>query len=175
MLTPQAEREIAAAFAAARAKTRAPLQGVLAQTSSDYALVPVLLAAVAAILAPWWWLRRADMAPSQVFFDQLLLFAVLLALASLARVRVALAPAALKRSAGHRAALVQFALRGLDRAPARNGVLLYVSLGERYARIVADAGWDARVSHAEWRAVIDALSADMARGEPERACARGRL
>jgi uncharacterized membrane protein len=44
-----------------------------------------------------------------------------------------------------------------------------VSLSERYARIVADAGFDARVSQAEWRTVIDALGAAMRRGEREAA------
>ena len=41
-----------------------------------------------------------------------------------------------------------FRVLGLAQAPTRNGVLLYVSLAERYARIVADVGLAAAVSDA---------------------------
>jgi len=169
MLTPDAQREIEAAFLAARAQTRAPLQCVLAESSASYALRPALIAAGVALAAPWPLLWLTPLAPERVYLIQLAVFAILLALAAWTPFRVALAARAHKRSAGHRAALTQFALRGLDRAPERNGVLLYVSLSERYARIVADAGFDARVSQAEWRAVIDALGAAMRRGEREAA------
>jgi putative membrane protein len=167
MLSRDAQREVEAAFLAARARTRAPLQCVLAQSSASYALLPVLLAAGVALAAPWPLLWLTPLPPERVYLIQLALFAVLLALAAWTPARVALATSAHKRSAGHRAALTQFALRGLDRAPERNGVLLYVSLSERYARIVADAGFDGRVSQAEWRAVIDALGAAMRSGERE--------
>jgi len=169
MLTPSAQAEIEVAFAAARAKTSAPLQCVLAQTSADYALLPVLLAAGLALAAPWPLLWLTPLAPERVYLLQLALFVLLLALIAWAPVRVALASSAHKRSASHRAALTQFALRGLDRAPERNGVLLYVSLGERYARIVADAGFDGKVAASEWRAAIDELCASMRRGEREAA------
>jgi putative membrane protein len=169
MLSRDAQREVEAAFLAARAKTRAPLQCVLAESSASYALLPVLIAAGVALAAPWPLLWLTPLPPERVYLIQLALFAILLALAAWTPVRVALATSAHKRSAGHRAALTQFALRGLDRAPDRNGVLLYVSLSERYARIVADAGFDARVSQAEWRTVIDALGAAMRRGEREAA------
>jgi putative membrane protein len=169
MLSRDAQREVEAAFLAARAKTRAPLQCVLAESSASYALLPVLIAAGVALAAPWPLLWLTPLPPERVYLIQLALFAILLALAAWTPVRVALATSAHKRSAGHRAALTQFALRGLDRAPDRNGVLLYVSLSERCARIVADAGFDARVSQAEWRTVIDALGAAMRRGEREAA------
>jgi putative membrane protein len=169
MLTLEAQREIEAAFAAARAKTRAPLQCVLAQSSADYALPPVLAAAGLALAAPWPLLWLTTLAAERIYLIQLALFLLLLAGIAFTPVRVALATAAHKRSAGHRAALTQFALRGLDRAPERNGLLLYVSLGERYARIVADVGFDGKVSSAEWRAAIDELSAAMGRGEREAA------
>ncbi len=169
MLTSDARREIEAAFKAAQARTGAPLQCVLAQTSADYALLPVLVAAGAAMAAPWPLLWLTPLAAERIYLIQLALFACALALIAWTPVRVALASAAHKRSAGHRAALTQFALRGLDRAPERNGVLLYVSVGERYARIVADTGFEAKVSQAEWRALIDELCAALGRGEREAA------
>ena len=169
MLSPHARREIEAAFAAAQAKTRAPLQCVLAETSADYALLPVLAAAALALAAPWPLLWLTALSAERVYLIQLALFAALLACIAWTPARVALASPAHRRSAGHRAALTQFALRGLDRAPERNGVLLYVSAAERYARIVADVGFDGAVSAAEWRAVIETLAAAMRRGAREAA------
>ena len=169
MLEPGAKREIEAAFVSAQAKTRAPLQCVLAETSADYALAPVLVAALIALLAPWPLLAFTTLSPERVFLVQLTLFAFALALIVWAPVRVALATTARRRSAGHRAALVQFVLRGLDRAPERNGVLLYVCLAERYARIVADMGLDGKISAADWRGLIDDLGAAMKKGEREAA------
>lgn len=169
MLNRETQRGVEAAFDAALIQTRAPFQCVLAQSSATYALIPVLGAALAALATPWALLVLTDMAPERIYLIQLAVFALLLAAIAWTPVRVALASSAHKRSAGHRAALTQFALRGLDRSPERNGVLLYVSVCERYARIVADVGLDALVTQQEWRAVIEALGAAMRRGEREAA------
>lgn len=169
MLTRQAQREIEAAFEAALAKTRAPLLCVMAQSSANYALLPVLAAALAALALPWPLLWLTPLAPERIYLLQLALFALLLALIAWTPLRFALASPGHKRSAGHRAALTQFTLRGLDHAPERNGVLLYVSVAERYARIVADVAFDERVSQQEWRGVIDDLGAAMRHGKREAA------
>ena len=39
----------------------------------------------------------------------------------------------------------------------RNGVLIYILLAERVVEIVADRGFDGRVTEAEWRAVCTAI------------------
>jgi hypothetical protein len=43
----------------------------------------------------------------------------------------------------------------------RTGVLIFVSLAEHYARIIADDGIAQKVHHSEWQAAIDALTARM--------------
>ena len=43
-------------------------------------------------------------------------------------------------------------VRGLARKKDRNGVLIFVSLAERYARIIADEGIAARVPQSQWQA-----------------------
>jgi putative membrane protein len=55
----------------------------------------------------------------------------------------------------------QFAIRGIARKQDRSGLLIFVSLAEHYARIIADDGIAARVPGAHWRAAIDALIAHM--------------
>jgi putative membrane protein len=46
----------------------------------------------------------------------------------------------------------------------RCGVLIFVSLAERYARIVADEGIAQKMQNAEWQAAIDALTGHMRDG-----------
>jgi putative membrane protein len=152
-----AAREIEAAFAAAQARTSAPLVCVVADCSADYALGPSLGAAALALATPWPLLAFSDLSAFHVFAAQLAVFALALAVLAFGPVRAALASRARRRSACHRAAVVQFVLRGLDRAPARNGALLYVSLTERYARVVADVGLE--IPQEAWRGLIDEFGA----------------
>ena len=46
----------------------------------------------------------------------------------------------------------------------RTGILIFVSLAERYARIIADDGISARVPQSQWQAAVDALVAHMRDG-----------
>jgi len=76
----------------------------------------------------------------------------------------ALLPRALRRAAAHRAAAEQFLIRGIARKKDRSGILIFVSLAERYARIVADEGIVARVPQSEWQGAVDLLVAHMRAG-----------
>jgi putative membrane protein len=49
--------------------------------------------------------------------------------------------------------------RGIARKKERSGILIFVSLAERYARIVADEGIAARVPQSEWQQAINVLVA----------------
>ena len=72
--------------------------------------------------------------------------------------------ARVRRARAHRAALEQFVLRRVAHTANRTGVLIFVSLAERYARIIADEGIAAKVHNAEWQAAIDALTGHMRDG-----------
>jgi putative membrane protein len=73
-------------------------------------------------------------------------------------------PRRARRAMAHRVAMEQFRIRGLARKPERTGILIFVSLAERYARIIADDGISARVPQSQWQAAIDALIAHMRDG-----------
>jgi len=75
--------------------------------------------------------------------------------------RLALVPRPVQRARAYRAALEQFMVRGISRTRNRTGVLIFVSLAEHYARIIADEGIARKVHHSEWQAAIDALTACM--------------
>lgn len=83
---------------------------------------------------------------------------------SLMPLRLGLVHSAVKRGRAHRAALEQFVVRGITRTRNRTGVLIFVSLAERYARIIADEGIAAKVHNAEWQGAVDALTAHMRDG-----------
>jgi len=55
-------------------------------------------------------------------------------------------------------------LRRIANTNNRCGVLIFVSLAEHYARIIADDGIAQKVSNAEWQAAIDALTPHMRDG-----------
>jgi uncharacterized membrane protein len=61
-------------------------------------------------------------------------------------------------------ALEVFAELGVWNTRESNGVLIYVLLAERRVEIVADGGFDGRVSDAEWRDVCALIETDLAAG-----------
>jgi len=95
---------------------------------------------------------------------QVLAFLALMIPLFFTRVRVALMPRKARRAIAHRAAMEQFTSRGIGRRKDRAGVLIFVSLAERYARIIADDEIAVRVPQSEWQAAVDALVAHMRDG-----------
>ena len=168
-LSAEQSRTVEAAFEAAQARTRAPLVGVLAAASSDHALMPMLWSGLLALATPWPLLIFTRLSAERIFLTQLLVCLVAMAVLSLPRVRVLLISRRARRAHAHRAALVQYSVRGIDRAPDRAGVLVYVSLAERYARVIADEGACRFVSAAQWQTVVDELVADLGGGHIARA------
>ena len=68
-------------------------------------------------------------------------------------------PRAARRTLAHRVAVEQFNIRGIARTKDRSGILIFVSLAERYARIIADDGIAAHVPQTQWQGAVDALVA----------------
>jgi putative membrane protein len=163
-ISAQERTRIANAIRSAEAKTTGEIVCVLARTSSDTAVLPVVVAAIIALALPWLLMAFTDMTVHRILVLQVVVFFALLMPLCLPRIRVALMPRKTRRLIAHRAAMEQFAMRGLARKKDRSGVMIFVSLAERYARIVADDGIAARVPQTEWQAAVDALVAHMRDG-----------
>jgi putative membrane protein len=155
---------ISAAIRAAEERTSGEIVCVLAETSTPAMALPVLIAAVAALALPWLLVALTAMTVERILSLQVIVFIALLALSCAPAVRVALLPRAMRRALAHRMAMQQFVVRGIARKKDRSGILIFVSLAERYARIVADDGIAARVPQTEWQAAVDALIANMREG-----------
>jgi putative membrane protein len=159
------ERErIAAAILDAESRTSGEIVCVLARTSCDATALPILLAALVALMIPWPLVAFSAMPVNLILLLQLIVFFGLAATLCLPRVRIALAPRAARRAMAHRAAMEQFMIRGIGRKKDRTGILIFVSLAERYARIIADQGIATRVPQSQWRASVDALIAHVSSG-----------
>jgi putative membrane protein len=163
-LSADERARIAAAIRSAEANTSGEIVCVLAATSSDAGALPLLIAALAALALPWVLVACTGMAVWPILSLQLLMFLVLACVLCLPRVRVALLPRAARRAVAHRVAMEQFRMRGLARKQDRTGILIFVSLAERYARIVADEGIAAKVAQSEWQGAVDDLIAHMRAG-----------
>jgi uncharacterized membrane protein len=70
-------------------------------------------------------------------------------------------------------ALEVFAALGVWDTEANNGVLIYLLLADRDVEIVADRGFNGKVSAAEWSTVCDAMERDLRAGKYETAALDG--
>jgi putative membrane protein len=159
------ERErIAAAIRAAEVNTSGEIVCVLAESSVTATALPVFLGAVGALALPWLLVWLTALPVYRILSLQILAFVVLTGLLCWPPVRVALMPRRTRRAVAHRAAMEQFRIRGLASKSGRTGVLIFVSLAERYARIIAGDGISDRVPQSHWQAAVDALIAHMRDG-----------
>ncbi|HEX4408979.1 MAG TPA: TPM domain-containing protein [Xanthobacteraceae bacterium] len=162
--TKEDHEAVSAAIRDAEQKTSGQIVCVLAHSSSNYSYVPILWASVLALLAPWPLIYFTQWSVQRIFLVQLIVFIAVGVLFSLLPLRFLFVPRAVQRARAHRAAVEQFVVRGITRTKNRTGVLIFVSLAEHYARIIADDGIAAKVNNSEWQNAIDALTAHMRDG-----------
>jgi putative membrane protein len=163
-ISAQDRDRISAAIHDAESRTSGEIVCVLARQSTDATALPILLAALVALVLPWPLVAFTAMPVNLILLLQLVVFVGLTMLLCLPRVRIALVPRAARRAAAHRMAMEQFMVRGIGRKADRTGVLIFVSMAERYARIVADRAIAERVSNREWQHAVDALIAHTRHG-----------
>ena len=181
------KKSIVAAIAAAELKTAGEIVVVVARKSSDYNLVPWVYGIGAALalplllvmfglnpiaLAEWfhatqsggWRLGLGHSAQDEaqtgmvlILSAQVLIVMFAQILGRISAVRATLTPSWIKRQRVHQAALDQFVAQAMQETQARTGELIYVSLREKQAEIVADSGIYTKVDRGVWRAVIQDL------------------
>ncbi|MEJ5901502.1 TPM domain-containing protein [Ochrobactrum teleogrylli] len=154
---------IADAIRHAEAGTSGEIYAVLARSSDDYffaagfvATCGILLASViAACLAHWYWF---DISLPMFGLSILAAFiSAMLVLWLLPSIRMLLVPRRIRYKRAHLNALQQFLARNVHITENRTGILLFVSMAEHYAEVIADAGIHARVEQDEWNAIVATL------------------
>ncbi|MCW2315734.1 putative membrane protein [Rhodoblastus acidophilus] len=152
------ETQIVAAVRRAEARSSGQIVCVLAQKSCDSGGAAARYAGVLACLVPWPLLSATDWSAQSIFALQVAVFLGALLLLGLTSLGVALVPRAERRRQAFRAATEQFFTRGVGGAESRAGVLIFVSLAERYARILPDGALAQTISDEEWREAIALLT-----------------
>ena len=158
------QRRIADAITAAERTTSGEIVAMIASASSHYLHVPFLWAALIALAVPWpfvfftWW-------PIQhIYLLQLGVFAVLVAVLMPMPVRLALVPRSVKHARAHRRAVEQFMAQNLHTTVGHTGVLIFVSVAERFAEVLADAAIHAKVPDDAWQTIVADLTDQIAKG-----------
>lgn len=164
-ISAQDRQRVSEAIRKAEATTASEIVCVVARTSSDATALPILIAAIAALVLPWILVALTQWPVQRILLLQILLFVVLGVILCLPRVRVALMPRSARRAVAHRVAMEQFFIRGLARKKDGAGILIFVSLAERYARIIAGESVASEVPRDEWQNTVDALIAHIRNGQ----------
>lgn len=158
------EKAIVAAVRAAEARTSGQIVCVLARRSCNPAAYVTLYAAALALMAPWPLLEWTQLSAQTIFAAQIGVFAIAFAALGGTPLGVALTPRKVRRRQAYGAARDQFLARGLARTRGGAGVLIFVSIAEHYASIVADEALDGKISEREWRVVVDELTGHLREG-----------
>lgn len=162
-LNPGDHDRIAAAIRDAELQTAGEIYCVVARRSDGYffpaafsVTLGILLVSLAAAAAlEYWWIA---MRLPHFVIVQLLAAAAACALIWLfPGLRLWLVPRSLLWRSAHANALRQFHARNIHLTNARTGVLVFVSIAERYAAVIADAGINAKVEQGQWDGIVAEL------------------
>lgn len=189
MLTLEDHRKIAAAIAAAEARTSGEVYCIVTDEVSKYREVPLAWAAAAALLVPpaallvglrpwtlgtfgagWTDAPNLGDAVSEALAGyavvQALIFALCALLVAAPPIRRALTPSFLKRHRVKRIAATHFSTTGLAQSKARTGVLIFAALKDRQVELLADAAIHKEVGDAAWDAAVAALVRGIRSSDP---------
>ncbi len=164
VLSVDEQHRIGAAINTVEERTSGEIVCVLARASSDYLSYATAWSALLALMVPWLLVGLSDLSVRQILLAQIILFTLLFVITSATRLRFWLVPRRIRRAQAHRAAMEQFMIRGMARKHNRAGILIFVSLAEHYARIVADDGIAEKVEQEVWQGAIDALLSEVKEG-----------
>jgi putative membrane protein len=164
MISEADKLEIEKAIGEAEKNTSGEIVAVVARASGSYYYVPYLWGALAALIVPWPLIYWTWMPVEEIYLIQLAVFAALAFVLHHEPLRFMLVPRAVMRQRAHRRAMQQFVAQNIYTAPGHTGVLLFVSVAERYAEIVTDAGIHAKVPETEWQDIVAKLTAGIGGG-----------
>jgi len=164
MISDHDRARIADAIRAAESKTSGEIFCVLAQRSSHYTLVPVAWAAALALPVPLPLIYLTAWPASVIYALQLIAFVGATIVLARPSLHYRIVPKRAKHDRAHVTAMRQFWAQRLHKTQERTGVLIFVSLAERYAEIIADAGINEKVTPEVWNSAVATLTASIRDG-----------
>lgn len=146
-------------------QTDAEIVLVVAAASDNYNYIPTLWAALIALLAPFLLLISPfHLSEFELVLSQLLVFTALALLFRLRPILSRLIPRHIRHWRASTMARRQFLDNNLHYTRGQTGVLIFVSLLEHHAEILADRGIDQMVGKAQWQTIVDALVESLREG-----------
>ena len=159
-----AERQkVTLAIKKAELLTSGEIVVVAARQSDDYIHVPLHIAAGIALAMPLLlpfasrFFSWSVVPLSGVFLTQLIAFIIVALVLSHHPFRYWVTPKKLMRKYAQRNAASQFLAVNTHGTGGRTGVLIFVSLAERYYEIIGDVAIASKVTHATWQKIIDEM------------------
>lgn len=160
------EKRISEAITLAENMTAGEIVAVVAREAETYLYAPFLIASLVALLVPWPFVYLTWHTVQWIYLVQLLVFAAVVAFFMETSRRLWLVPRSVKRMHAHRRAVEQFMVQNLRTTEGRTGVLIFVSLAERYAEIVAERQINHAVPDGAWQAIVDRMTDELSAGRP---------
>jgi putative membrane protein len=148
----------------AETRTSGEIYCVFTRAASGYRVVPLAWAAVLALILPLPLIYLTAWPAIVIYALQLAAFLAALYLFTREAIRYRIVPPRMKRERAHHEALRQFGAHGLQHTERRTGVLIFVSVAEHYAEILADAGIDQKVPQDVWDVAVASLIGDISAG-----------
>lgn len=144
------------AVGAAEQRTTCEFVTVIAAASGHYLYLPTLIAAGIVFALS----GLVPLLPFSITFEQLYAGQVIgfIALSLLFRwppIKMRLVPRPAQRRQAHLLAHEQFLDLGLSSTSSRTGIMLFVSVAERYVEIIVDRGIQAKIESTVWQRLVD--------------------
>lgn len=161
------QTRISAAIAEVERGTDAELVTVLIAASDDYRYIPLLWAALVALIVPSA-LYLTPLSTAWMITAQLVAFVVLAVLLQTETIRARLIPKSVRTLRAANMARRQFLEQGLHHTGDDTGVLIFVSEAEHYVEILVDRGISSKVDNERWSSIIENFVNDVHEGQVER-------
>jgi putative membrane protein len=165
MISKADKQRVADAIRKVETTTSGEIFCVVARQSSEYRVVPLAWAAAIALMLPLPLIYFTLWPAALIYLIQLVTFIVIALVLWHPAVRFHVVPRWAKHSRAHALAMQQFFSQGLTHTENRTGVLIFASVAERYAEIVADEGINAKVKSDVWEQAVVALIAGIKAGQ----------
>ena len=168
-IAKESQQKIELAIQEIERQTDAELVAVVAQRADDYYYIPTMWAAFVTLL--WPGVSHLLGAPKELNENYLMLVLVFIVSMILLRIpflMYALIPRYVKQRRARSLAYEQFLMQNLHATKTRTGVLIFVSVAERYVKIIADKGINDKITDQVWQSAVDALTKQIKKGNVEK-------
>ena len=165
-LNDEEKQRITEAIAAVETRTSGELVTAIARVSDGYRFIPILFAAVLALLVlPVGYFGEIVLSLKNLMLSQMAVFMLSAILFQLPPVRRLLVPRSVQQQRARRLAYQTFHEAGVHHASHRAGILIFVSVEEHYVQIIADEGVASRVDQDTWDHAVESFIGNVRSGK----------